>query len=378
MTPWRPPLPAGHPSPGSLRAHPTAAVRTALDWLHATAPQYPELVGAVLAGSARGRDPAEPPPPSSDVDLFLYVEADVPSDIHEPRGRFAPRKLLRHGLVLEPSFHNARALADPETVLGDMHLAPLFTDPCILFDPAGRLETLAAVVTPAFLQRGHARRRLAQALETATPAEAPFAIPDLPALRAPCWRHAAFAFGVMRCALAVLVAGLRYPTVRRSFVVAREVLTAAGQDDLADELLRLLGSFRLSRPEVEALAAETVRTYDIAVAVRHTPVVMDWNISPEARALERAALRELIDTGHPREALFHLLLLRTVVQGIIENDGTASDREVARGGYRQLLSALEIDGDAALAARAQAIRAFMPTLRETCEALLARASGLHD
>ena len=182
----------------------------------------------------------------------------------------------------------------------------------------------------------------------------------------------------MRCAAATLVASLRYPTTRRSLVIAREVLLAAGREDLADDLLRLLGSFALSRAEVETLATEAERTYDVAVEVRRTPVVMDWNVSRDARELERAAVRELIDAGHHREALLHLLLLRTAVQGIIENDGGEETRASSRIGYQRLLAALGIDGDEAFRARGQALREFMPALRGGCEALLARAPGLLD
>lgn len=237
-------------------------------WIREAAGQHPELVGAILAGSTRARDPEEPHPPSSDVDLFIYVDAEVPSEIFEPRGRFAPRKLAFRGVVLEPSFHEARRISDPEAVLGDMHLAPVFTEPCILLDPFGRLATLAAAVKPEVLRRRHAQRRLAQALELATPTGSPASVPPIPALGAPCWRNAAYAIGVMRCAFATLVAGLRYPTIRRSFVVAREVFHAAGREDLADELLRLLGSYALSRAEVEVLAVEAERAYDVAVEVR--------------------------------------------------------------------------------------------------------------
>ena len=345
-------------------------------WLHDEAGRYPELVGAVLTGSTRTRDPEAPHPLSSDVDLFIYVDAEVPSEILEPHGRFAPRKLAFRGVVLEPSFHEARRIADPEAVLGDMHLAPVFTDPHVLLDPYGRLKALAAAVKPEVLRRRHAQRRLAQAL---APGPGPGAsIADIPALRAPCWRNAGLGFGVVRCAVAILVASLRYPTLRRSFVLAREVLLAAGRENLADELLRLLGSYALSRAEVETLAAEAERTYDIATEVQRTPVVMDWNVSRDARELERAAVRELIDAGHHREALFQLLQVRTTVQGILENDGDEESRASSRIGYRGLLAAVGIDGDEPFHARGQALQAFLPTLREGCEALLARAPGLVD
>ena len=105
---------------------------------------------------------------------------------------------------------------------------------------------------------------------------------------------------------------------------------------------------------------------------------MDWNVSLDVRELERAAVRELIGAGHHRESLFHLLLVRTVAQGIIENDGSEWARTSSRSGYQQLLDALGIDGDEALEARGQALRVFMPALREGCEAMLAQAPGLLD
>lgn len=292
----------------------------------------PELVGVILGGSTRTRDPSAPHPASSDLDLFIYVDAQVPSDIREPRGRYAPTKLLHRGVVLEPSFHEARSIADPEAVLGDANLAPAFTDPLIVLDPASRLAAMAAAVTPEVNRRGHAEGRLAQAVASVERHGSRPAAPDLPALRAACWRNAALVIATMRAAQVPLVAGLRYPTVRRAFVVAREVLAAAGREELADALLRLLGSASLTRGDIEELAAELAQAYDLAVEARHTPVVMDWNVSADARALERAAIRELIEAGHHREAIFQLLLVRTAVQGILENDGDEAARGLVAGG----------------------------------------------
>ena len=340
-------------------------------WLREEAPRHPEMVGAILAGSTCVRAPEARHPPGSDVDVFIFVDADVPSEILEPHGCFAPRKLLFRGAVLEPSFHEARRIVDPEAVLGDMHLAPLFATPHILLDPYGRLETLATAVKPEVFRRRHAERRLAQALGPAIPRGPRVSLSEIPALRAPCWRNVGYCFGVMRCAFAVQVAGLRHPTIRRSFVVAREVLRNAGREDIADELLRLLGSFSLDLATVETLATEAEQAYDVAMNVRRTPVIMDWNFSHDARELERAAIREMLETGDHREALFQLLLVRTAAQGIIENDGCEDARASSRVGYQRLLAALGIDGDEPFRARMQALQAFMPDLRKGCEAVLA-------
>jgi hypothetical protein len=348
------------------------------EWIRGEAQRVPELVGVILAGSTRPRPLEAPHPTGSDLDIFFYVDAEVPRDVLEPRGRFAPRKLAYRGVVLEPSFHPARKIADPEAVLGDPNLAPAFTDPLLVLDPQGRLAALAAAVKPEVNRRRHVARRLERALGEPSTVGQRATFPDLPALRAHCWHNAAFAFGLLRFTSAVLTAGLRYPTVRRGLVVAREVLLAAGRADLADGLLRLLGSFDLRRADVEALAGETERAYDAAVEVRRTPMVMDWNVSPDTRALERAAIRELIEAGHHREAMFQLLLVRTAVQGILEADAAPALLEETRAGYERLEVALGIQGDEALAARGEAQRAFFPVLRAGCEELLARAPGIVD
>jgi hypothetical protein len=346
-------------------------------WVREEVKNVPEVVGAILAGSTRGRDPAAPHPAGSDVDIFIFVNAEVPNDTVEPRGRFAPRKLGYRGVVLEPSFHAAARIADPEEVLGDMSLAPAFTEPLIVADPSGRLRSLSASVGPEFRRRRHVQRRLAQAVKGVVAFGPRPCAPALPALRAPCWRNVALAIGLVRAANVPLVAALRYPTTRRAFVAAREVLAVGRHEDLADTLLRLLGSADLSRAAVEELVAELERAYDVAVEVRRTPVVADWNVSREVRELERAGIRELLD-GYHREALYQVMLLRTVVQGILENDGDEEVRAWSGAGYRRLLAALGIDGDEAFYARAEALQAFVPELRAGCEELLARAPGVFD
>jgi hypothetical protein len=57
--------------------------------------------------------------------------------------------LAFHGVVLEPSFHEARRIADPEAVLGDMELAPLFSV----------AQTFLSAVSPTFLSAGLAKER---------------------------------------------------------------------------------------------------------------------------------------------------------------------------------------------------------------------------
>jgi hypothetical protein len=105
---------------------------------------------------------------------------------------------------------------------------------------------------------------------------------------------------------------------------------------------------------------------------------MDWNVSRDSRALECAAIDELLAEGRHREAACALLLLRTTVQGIIENDGDEEVRARSRAGYGRLLASLGIAGEEAFAARAKALQAFVPDLRQGCEELLAGNAAAVD
>ncbi len=350
------------------------ARRLAETWLHQELAHYPEAVGTIIAGSARTRAPEAPHPAGSDIDLFTFVEATVPPDIFEPRHRFAPRKLAYRGVVLEPSFHEVHQLDDPFTVAGHLHLGPLFAEPCILFDPTGRLLDVANQVAADFHRRDLVHQRLEQALAAADPGAPYGGVPDAPGISDPCWHNVAHAFAIMRCAVPILAANLTPPTTRRSLVVAREILRGIGREDIANELLRLLGSLSLDRSEVEALADEAEQIYDLAVTVRRTAVPLDWNVSPDARTLERAAIREMIAAGDHREAMMQLLLVRTIAQGLIENDGDETARARSRPGFQCLLAALGIPDDAALQTRGREVYAFLPPLRVCCEHLLAGVS----
>ena len=110
-------------------------------WVREEVKNVPEVVGAILAGSIRGGTRGAAPRGLGRRHLHLRERRGAERH-RRPRGRFAPRKLLYRGVVLEPSFHPAARIADPEVVLGDMLLAPAFTEPIIALDPSGQLLEL--------------------------------------------------------------------------------------------------------------------------------------------------------------------------------------------------------------------------------------------
>ncbi|HYD41723.1 MAG TPA: hypothetical protein VEB43_12925 [Anaeromyxobacter sp.] len=355
------------------------AWRAAADWVRAEAAPIPEFVGALVAGSTREREPGAPHPDGSDVDVWVVVDAAVPDFMHDPRHRFAVRK-FRHGeVILERGFKPWEALADPGRVLGDPHLAPNLAAPVILADPSGRLARLAAAVGPAFPRRSHALRRVDAKLANAErfcgfaasgaapPGFDPFVVGT--ALRLVAADEAAGA---------VAVAALQQPSPRRAFVHAGALLAQHGLGDLAEELLAALGSARLGAAEVAAALEELSCAWDAAVEVRRTVFGMDYELSRDARSFALGGVRELVDAGHPREAMFRLAFLRSLAQNALEHDASPGDRARFRRGYMALLSSMGLDTDARRAERVEVLRALLPRLRAACEDVLAGTPGVVD
>ena len=353
------------------------AWRAAEDWVRAEAAPIAEFVGALVAGSTRARDPGAPHPVGSDVDVWVVVDAPVPDFMHDPRHRFAVRKFRRGEVILERGFKPWGALADAEVVLGDPHLAPNLAAPVILADPSGRLARLAAAVGTAFPRRSHALRRVDAKLANAErfcgyaasgatpPGFDPFVVGT--ALRLVAAGEAAGA---------VAVAALQQPSPRRAFVHARALLAQHGRTDLAEELLAALGSARLGPGEVAAALDELAGAWDAAAEVRRTVFGMDFELSRDARSFALGGVRELVDAGDHRAAMYRLTFLRSLAQNALEHDASPADRARFREGYLALLSSMGLDTDARRAARVEAIRALLPRLRAACADVLAGTPGV--
>jgi hypothetical protein len=358
------------------------ATVAAASWCREALEGIPELVGALLAGSTRARPPERPHPETSDVDVWVIVDAPVPDSQLEPENRFATRKLAWRGLVLERGFFPWERVGDPARVLGDPYLAPNLAEPAILLDPSGRLARVAAEVGPEYPRRAHVRRRIDAALEHAA-AFCGWAVAGgaPPGYQPWVVRSAQVVSATVHAAAAAAVAALRQPSPRRAHAIAGEVLARHGRRDLAEELLAALGSARLGRAEVLRALAELEEAYDAAVqlrAARRTVFGMGFEVCREHRAFALGGVRELVEAGYHREAMFRLAFLRFLAQTALENDAPPEVRDRFREGWFALLALLGIESDARHAARVAALREFLPRLRAGCEEVLAGTPEAFD
>jgi hypothetical protein len=354
------------------------AKAAARSWVEEEASRLPGFLGAYLAGSLRSRPDGDPFPASSDVDLRIVLDREIPDRILFPDNPYRQQKLSYRGVVIEPAYVPWDSFADLGAALSDMYLAPPLVDPVILSDPLGRIDGISRAVSAEHGRRSWIAKRCANAAESARGACDRVAAPSPLAVYDPLFcKITPLLLAAMNAACIPVVAALEEPTTRKSFLLSRAVLHAYGRDDLADLLLRFLGSEGMAIGEAERALAELERAYDAAASVSHTAFNMECNVSATSRELSIGGIRELL-RDHHREAMFYLALIRGIAQNVLTLDADPSVRDAFLGGYGELLGMLGLGSDEAIGARVEEIRAGIPILEEASAEILSRNPKAFD
>jgi hypothetical protein len=238
--------------------------------VRAQAAADPAFRGAFLTGSATDLPGAAPLPRSSDVDLTVLVATSSTAAVDRPisgvatgptaaaaSGRRSGKQLVG-GVLVDVSYLEERALADPAWVATSFVYAPSFRGGQVLADPTGHLARLEAAIAPSFAAPAAVRARTAdvhrriRARLTALDPDAPWAELVLQWL-----------FPTSLTAVARLVAALRMPTVRQRYLRARAVTPPAEYE----RLLALLGCADATRSLVAQHLDAVAERFDEAAAV---------------------------------------------------------------------------------------------------------------
>ena len=357
-------------NPVSAEREASVIVRDAKDaargWVVEEAGVLPGFGGAFYHGSINDLTDDATLPAASDVDVIVVFA--------EPSPPVRPKlgKLRYRDVLLDVSSLPSDELRSPDHVLGQYHLAGSFRGPNIILDPSGQLTDLQAGVAREFAKRRWVERRCRHAEEQILAhlrsADATMPLHD----RVTAWL---FAAGVTTHLL--LVAGLRNPTVRRRYVVVRDLLADYGHEEFHEALLELLGCARMSRERAEVHLAALTTAFDAAKTVVRTPFFFASDIGDLARPIAIDGGRELIAHGLHREAVFWLVATYSRCRKVFWHD--APDlRERFEPGYRVLLGDLGITSAADLRWRCDEVEAFLPRVREVAAAIVAANPAIEE
>ena len=331
----------------------------------------PAFRGAFLTGSAADLPGSAPLPRSSDVDLTVLVAALSAAPVDRPTSgavagqttgaasRRRSGKQLVDGVLVDVSYLDEGALADPAWVAASFVYAPSFRGGQVLADPTGHLGRLEAAIAPSFAAPAavHARtadvhRRIRARLTALDP-------------------HAAWAdlvlnwlFPTSLTAVARLVAALRMPTVRQRYLRARAVTPPAEYEGL----LALLGCADATPGLVARHLDAVAERFDEAAALLaatapsgggpRLPFAAD--LTPAARPVAIDGSRELVDGGNHREAVFWIVATAARCQVALSTRAADLAREHEPDFRRLVADLVGLHGPADLLTRRAALLATLP------------------
>lgn len=334
-------------------------------WVGREASRLPGFVGAYLTGSTKWKQPDEPHPPSSDVDVRVVVD---------PPGTPARIEKQRHGdILLEASVVTRESLGSAEQLVQDPFLGGSLWNPVLLADPSGDLAALADRVGAAFPRRRWVEARTARV--RALPLRFLQHIEDAETLPE---QVGAWLFGTSATTLPLLAAGLRNLTVKRRYAESRALLADQGRLDLHEEMLSWLGCAEIAPECARRHLAAVAAAFDATMDHVDPSFRFAADLRSEARPVAVEACAELIDAGLHREAIFWLGATFSRCLLAHRADVPRDVRELCDAGLRGLLRDLGVETRGHLVARAERVRTGMAKVAAAAEQIIDSTAGIFE
>ncbi|GAC1357661.1 MAG: hypothetical protein NVSMB42_16750 [Herpetosiphon sp.] len=321
--------------------------------------------GAFYHGSINWLADDDDLPVTSDVDIMVVLVDVIPQ---HKLGKF-----MYCSVMLEVSYVSQDLLRSAAVILGQSHLAGSFRRPSVIDDPSGELTDVQVGVAKEYAQRRWVRKRCEHARDKI--------VNNLAGVRETAPFHdqvVAWLFAAGVTTHVLLVAGLKNPTVRTRYVAVKELLAVYGRSDIYPALLELLGCEEMSRNRVRHHLTALSAVFDVAQSVVTTAFPFAADISIVARPIAIDGSRALIDRGFHREAVFWMVATYSRCLQILSCDASAGMREKFDPGYRQLLGDLGISSFSDLEQRRDQIKAFLPSVWQVAEGIMATNGEIED
>lgn len=336
----------------------------ARQWVFEEASKLPGFYGAYFAGSTNWKADDAPLPLESDVDIKIVIDDEALPDIS---------KTFYQGVTLNLAYIPSADFQTPEAILSSFHGAKHFTTPNIIADPSGKLAQVQTAVAEAYPRRIWVRKRcegaqsqMLKSLQWLDPA-APF-------------HDQVFAW-IYPCSVSpqmIAVADLRNPTVRQTYIVARDVLAKYDRLDFHETLLTLLGSAAMTHDQVETLFAACREAFDLAKHYLKTPFFGSFDLTDEGKRAFVTGIEDMVKRGFHREAVFWIIVNHSWCQKALYNDAPPEILKKSEPGFQHLVSAVGIHSAADLLERHTQVQAFVPRAWEVTEAILAANPEIVD
>jgi hypothetical protein len=344
------------------------AKQIAIDWVEANWERFPGFAGAFFVGSINVSPDEAPWPSTSDVDITILADAPRASDNVAYRG-------ILLGVSTRP---NREFNLSPEAVVADFRIAIHFSVPSIIKDPSGALGRIYDYVWGEYPRTKWVVARC-QGAEQRAIAVLDGLLDKIGFGLGGTWGAvASLYYATFATAEILALADLRNPTVRKSFVVSRDVLEHFDRLDLQEALLHCLGAASVTEEQVKGHLEELKHAFAYASVVIRTPFFFSADLQMDAEPRVIGGMQQILDMGLHREAAFSIQWTRAVAQRAIETDAPVADKERFRQTYLSQLDDLGLSTKEDRERHMKLVRDLLPRIMEMAEVVMRANPRIQD
>ena len=306
--------------------------KIAEQWVSEHAAKIPGFAGAFYTGSISSLPDEQDYGTSSDVDLHVVIDGDMPENTKQV-------KFIYRGIILEPLYDSIQQYQTPEQLLANPFWGCHFTVPNIISDPSGHLTALQKAVARDFAKRQWVKERCQRELQQALSAvEKYLDVKSNDDYRI--GRFCALMGSIVYGVCIPVLADLRPPTVRQCLVRCREVLMKYDKLSCFEDVLAVLGCAELAKSDAETILADTTNAFDKAVQVIKTSFFFDFDICEVARPISIGGSQKLVSNGNHREAVLFMMIIFNRSILAIQNDAPDDQKLPFLRSYQKSLDVL--------------------------------------
>lgn len=157
-------------------------------------------------------------------------------------------------------------------------------------------------------------------------------------------------------------------------MLSREILAKQDRLDLQEAMFALLGCQQMSHTDVEAHFAVYAEAFDLASVFLRRPFFFSADVA--ARPVSVGGVREIIDSGLHREAMFWMIAIYSVAVKVMQNDAPDAGKTVHLAQYRRQMGDLGLRSKEDVIARVAQLKALVPAFMDVAEQIMDRNTAI--
>lgn len=350
------------------------AKEIAQNWVKHRITQLPNVSHAFFIASIMTREEEDELPTTSDVDIRIVVDQDIPPELITLTGELCHKYYHIQNVRLDVSYMSKNSLDKLSSNILGHTMATSFRKPNAIYDPNEQLDKMHQEVSVHYRDDKWVRQRCRKTREIAY---SWFDQAENSLLHNHGWpnkRIERVSWLYMGATPPIVqipcVANLQGITSHKCLVRSWNTLYQYGYPGAYQDILKILGLTKFKKSEVEASLNDLHAALKYARSVHKTRYYGDHNLHISHEPIVIEGPRNLIQNGFHREAMYFIAGIRNWIQNTMENDGTEPEKSHFDNTYSKMLTSIGIINERDIDDRYNDLKQYIPKMMDVANHII--------